>query len=186
MSIKNAGIWLVTAAVGAVLAAAPTTALAARTNVGTNDFNKRAVPATFETTNNSQTSKYKKIDEGDDDGGDWDFGYGYGVGPVWGGWYAAPYWGWSPYEYYYYPAPQHKYQKGQVKIQTSRKNAKVYINGGYAGTVKRAHKFELKPGQYSIRIQAANGQTYATNVYVLRGRTVHVKPDFRAEHKSSS
>ena len=190
MSYKDAGRWLVTAAVGAMLAAAPATALAAQANgfgVGNRAFNNRAVPATFETTDNSQMSKYKKIDDDDDDGGDWDFGFGYGGGPWWGGWYGPPYGGWGPSQYYYYyPARQHKPKKGQVKIETSRKNAKVYINGGYAGKVKQAHKFQLKPGRYEVAIRTANGQNYDTNVYVLRGRTVHVRPDFRAERRASS
>jgi hypothetical protein len=190
MLLRDAGRWLVTAVVGIMLAAAPATAFAAQANefgVGNRAFNNRAVPATFETTNDSHTSKLKKIDDDDDDrGGDWDFGFGFGWGnPWWGGWYGSPYWGWGPSQnYYYYPAPQHK--TGQVKIETSRRNAKVYIDGAYAGRVKNEHKFELDPGRYQIEIRTANGQKYDTNVYVLRGRTVYVTPNFGAMPRTSS
>jgi hypothetical protein len=182
MSLRDAGRWLLTAVVGIMLAAAPATAFAAQANefgLGNRAFNDRAVPATIQTTDHSQSAKYKKADDDDDDGGDWDFGFG--AGPYWGGWYGSPYWGWGwgpSQNYYYYPA--HHPKTGEVKIETSHRNARVYINGAFAGRVAKEHKFKLDPGRYQIEIQATNGQKYDTSVYVLRGRTVYVRPDFSA------
>ena len=181
MSFNDAGRWLLAAVVGLMLAVPPTTALAAQTNGS--DAGNRAVPAILETTNPSQTAKYQKVDgEDDDDGGGWGIGFGYPMGPWWNGWYSPPYLAWDSS----YPAFQLEAQRGKVKIITARKNAKVYIDGGYVGKVKQMHTFKLHPGHYEIGIRAANGQNYSTNVYVLRGRTVRVRPNFKTKHGASS
>ena len=180
MSTRTTGRWLLTAIVGIMLSAAPATAFAAQANefgAGHRGFDPQAVPATLQSTNDSRSSKYKKVD--DDDGGDFDFGFGFG-NPGWGGWYGSPYWGsgWGPSQSYYYSSPHHK--TGEVKIQTHMRNAKVYVDGSYAGTVKEAHKLTLRPGSYNIDIRAGNGQTFSTRVYVSQGSTVHITPDFSA------
>src|ERR1700720_2936555 len=48
-------------------------------------------------------------------------------GPGWG-WYGS---GWAPYGYGYTAAPT----TGSVKFETKMKDASVYVDGGYAGTV---------------------------------------------------
>jgi len=101
--------------------------------------------------------------------------FGVFVGPTFGwGWY-APYWGPYPYGIYggnYYGAPT-----GAVKFDTSVKNAEVYINGAYAGTVGKLKTLHLQPGSYNIELRAPGYLQYAERIYVAPGKTLHVKPD---------
>jgi len=100
------------------------------------------------------------------------------VGPAFGwGWY-GPNWGPYPYGFYggyYYPAT------GAVKFDTSVKNAAVYINGAYAGTVGKLKTLHLRPGSYNIELRAPGAMQYAERIYVVPGKTLHVNPDLRAE-----
>ena len=139
-------------------------------------FNAVVDPATSEQAPGTH-SRYKKVD--DDDGGvDFDFGFGFGYGNPWWGWggpwYGGPYWGPSV-QYYYYPQP---HRTGELKIETHRKNAEVYIDGAYAGTIKNKDKFALRPGEHELAVRASNGNTFDTEVYVTRGQTLIVRPDF--------
>jgi len=172
MSSKNPGKWVTSMILGAVLVLTPGAALFARTNesgVVAHSFNSPAVPVTSQDPG-SHAWKFKKVDDDDDDGGGY-FGFGFGS-PWWGsGWYGNSYWGPPAY---YYSAPR----SGHVKIDTHRKNAQVYINGAYAGTIRERSKFTLKPGTYELEIRPSNGETFTTQVYVTRGNTVIVRPDF--------
>jgi hypothetical protein len=97
--------------------------------------------------------------------------------PWWGGFgwgYGYPYYG-ALYPGYYY-APGHP--TGNVKIETHMKDTRVYIDGGYAGTVKERNKFSLKPGTHQLELRAADGQTFSEQIYVVKGQTLKVKPDF--------
>jgi hypothetical protein len=101
--------------------------------------------------------------------------FGVFVGPGFGwGWY-SPYWGPYPYGFYggYYYAPA----TGAVKFDTSVKDAEVFINGAYAGTVAKLKTLHLRPGRYNIELRAPGSMHYAETIYVLRGKTLHVKPD---------
>jgi len=48
---------------------------------------------------------------------------------------------------------------GQVKGETKRKNASVYIDGGFAATTDKAKKFALRPGGHDIELLDPEGQT---------------------------
>jgi hypothetical protein len=91
------------------------------------------------------------------------FGPGF-YGPAYYGWYgpayAAPYGGWqSPYE-------------GKVKIETKMKDAGVYVDGGYAGTVGQLKTFPLRPGTHNIELRDPSGQTILQEkIDVLAGKT---------------
>lgn len=98
------------------------------------------------------------------------------VSPAFGwGWY-DPYWGAYPYGYGYYAAPD----TGEVKFDTKAKNAEVFIDGAYAGTVGKLKTLHLRPGTYNIELRAQGEATYAEKVYVIAGKTLHVKPDLEA------
>jgi hypothetical protein len=176
MSIKNAGRWLMSLCFGSMLVVAPAALLAAGNNdpgVGSHNFNSPVVPATSEQTPGFHSLKYKHVDDDDDDGGGFGFGFGFG-GPQWGGgWYDGGYWG-PPSYYYSVPQPR----RGELKIDTHTRNAQVYIDKAYAGTVKDKDHFALRPGTYQLEIRASNGVTFNTRIYVTRGQTLIVRPDF--------
>jgi hypothetical protein len=93
--------------------------------------------------------------------------------PYAGGWY-NPYWGpyWGSYGGAYYAEPT----TGEVKLDTKVKDAQVFINSAYAGTTHENKTMRLRPGDYNIEIRI-NGRTqYAERVYVVAGKTLHLRP----------
>jgi PEGA domain len=89
------------------------------------------------------------------------------------GWY-SPYWGPYPYPYGYYgyvPAT------GAVKFDTDVKDAEVYIDGAYAGTVGKLKTVNLRPGTYDIEVRAPGRTQFDKKVYVAAGKTLHLNPD---------
>jgi hypothetical protein len=114
------------------------------------------------------------------------FGYGGGYyggwyGPGWG-WY-GPGWGWGwygpgwygPYGYAY-GYDQHS-DSGKVKIDTKAKDTEVFVDGGYAGTVKQLKTFRLKAGEHDIELRHPTGESfYQQHINVIEGKTIHIKP----------
>jgi hypothetical protein len=92
----------------------------------------------------------------------------------WGGWYGwyGPYWDMYPY-WGWYGTPN----AGQVKLETHLKDAEVYINGNYAGTVGHLKTMTLTPGNYSIEVRAPGRAPFRQNVHVLAGKTLKLHPD---------
>lgn len=89
------------------------------------------------------------------------------------GWY-SPYWGPYPYGYYGYDyAPT----TGAVKFDTGVKEAEVYIDGAYAGTVGKLKTINLKPGSYDIEVRAPGRTQFDKKVYVAAGKTLHLNPE---------
>ena len=99
------------------------------------------------------------------------------VGPRfgWGGY--APYW--EPYPYGYYGGEYGVPTTGAVKFDTSVKDAEVYINGAYAGTVGKLKPMSLRPGSYDIEVRAPGRTQFDKKVYVAAGKTLHLNPDLR-------
>ncbi|HWZ55926.1 MAG TPA: hypothetical protein VNZ63_07635 [Verrucomicrobiae bacterium] len=95
-----------------------------------------------------------------------------GFGPAWYGtgyygWYGPAYYG--PYAYGAYPAPN----VGKVKFDTKMKEAKVYVDGGFAGTVHQLGTFPLRPGTHKIELRDPSGQTiFQEKVDVVAGKTI--------------
>ena len=102
------------------------------------------------------------------------------VGPRFGwGWY-SPYWGPYPYDGYgygYYSAPT----TGAVKFDTNVKDAEVYIDGAYAGTVGHLKTMYLRPGSYNIEVRAPGRTQFDEKVYVAAGKTLRLNPDLRVQ-----
>lgn len=87
-------------------------------------------------------------------------------GPGYYGWYGPAYYG--PY-YSAYPVPN----VGKIKFDTKMKNAGVYVDGGYAGTVKQLGTFPLRPGSHNIELRSPDGQTiFQQRIDVLAGKTI--------------
>src|SRR5215469_2065407 len=97
------------------------------------------------------------------------------VSPAWG-WY-DPFWAPYPYAYGYYPAQP----TGEVKFDTKAKDAEVFIDGAYAGTVGKLKKLNLRPGTYDIELRQEGQTTYSEKVYVVAGKTLHLRPDLNSQ-----
>ena len=97
------------------------------------------------------------------------FGPGY-YGPAWYG----PGWGWyGPGPYAYERAPI----TGSVKIDTKMKDAGVYVDGGFAGTVDQLKTFHLRPGEHDIELRTHDGQSFYTeHINVIAGKTLKINP----------
>jgi hypothetical protein len=79
-----------------------------------------------------------------------------------------------PYPYAY--APDYMAENfGYVKIKTERKDASVYVDGGFADRVEKAKKFALRPGTHDIELRDSDGRTlFQERVAVLVGRTTEL------------
>ena len=98
------------------------------------------------------------------------------VGPGFGpyGWY-GPYYGMYPYGPYGTP------NAGQVKLDTKVKDAEVFINGNYAGTVGQLKTMMMRSGNYDISIRAPGRTPFEQQVYVVAGKTLKLQPDLRVQ-----
>ena len=112
------------------------------------------------------------------------FGFGGFYGPAYYGWY-GPYWGpayWGPYGYYY--GGYGYSNNGQVKIESHAKDALVYVDKGYIGTVEKSKHFNLKTGEHDIELRDPSGHTfYSEHIRVLSGHTTEIHPDISAPGK---
>src|SRR5258707_8518754 len=98
-------------------------------------------------------------------------GFGWGYSPYWGSYY--PY----GYGYGYGPAT------GALKFDTKVKDAEVYIDGAYAGTVGKLKTVYLRPGSYNVEVRAPGRTQFDKKVYVAAGKTLHLNPDVRVEEQ---
>src|ERR1700722_1226356 len=99
------------------------------------------------------------------------------VGPRFGwGWYSSY---WEPYLYGYYGYGQGFPATGAVKFDTGVKDADVYINGAYAGTVGKLKTVNLRPGSYDIEVRAPGRTQFDEKIYVAAGKTLRLNPDLR-------
>jgi hypothetical protein len=92
------------------------------------------------------------------------FGPGW-YGPAYYGWYGPGYVG----PYVVAPSPD----TGKVKFDTKMKDASVYVDGGFAGTVRKLGTFPLRQGTHNIELRDPSGQTiFQEKIDVLAGKTI--------------
>jgi hypothetical protein len=92
--------------------------------------------------------------------------YGYAYGPGWGPGY------WGPGYY----GPYYRSNAGTVKIETHRKDAEVFVDGGFAGPVAKMKKFDLPSGNHDISLRDSDHRTlYEERVHVIPGKTVKIQ-----------
>jgi hypothetical protein len=103
-------------------------------------------------------------------------GFGWGWGPYW----ASPYWG--PYYGYYDNLPT----TGSLKFDTHDKDAEVYVNGAYAGTVGKLKTMHLRQGSYDIEVRGQGRSQFDQKVYIAAGKTLHLNPDQRVQDEDRS
>src|SRR5258708_1213668 len=64
---------------------------------------------------------------------------------------------------------------GYVKVKTDRKDASVFVDGGFADKVEKVKKFALRPGNHNIELRDSDGRTlYKEQVAVLVGKTTEL------------
>jgi hypothetical protein len=103
------------------------------------------------------------------------YGPGWGWGLGWGPGFYNPAW-YGPYGAYYVPGSSNP--TGEVKIDTKAKDAMVYVDGGYAGTVGSLKTFHLKAGEHDVELRDPSGHSYfQEHVNVLAGRTLKLNPE---------
>jgi hypothetical protein len=79
-----------------------------------------------------------------------------------------------PYPYAY-PPDYMAANFGFVKIKTDRKDASVYVDGGFADKIAKAKKYALRPGNHSIELRDSDGRTlYKEEVAVTVGKTTEL------------
>lgn len=99
------------------------------------------------------------------------------VGPVYRPWAYNP--------YYYGPAygpvwvsPSHSHRhEGQLKFETKDKDAEVFIDNAYAGTVRQMNSAWLREGSHELSVRDHGVETFHDRVYVTEGNTLHIKPE---------
>jgi hypothetical protein len=92
------------------------------------------------------------------------FGPGF-YGPAYYGWYGPGY----AVPYAAVPIPN----VGKVKFDTKMKDAHVFVDGGYAGTVRQLGTFPLRPGSHDIELRDPAGHTtFQEHIDVLAGKTI--------------
>lgn len=85
-----------------------------------------------------------------------------------------PFWGYYPPFYpdgYFGPGND----KGELKLTGAPKDASVYVNGGYAGTVEHLKSFWLEPGAYDLAVATVDGRRFEQRVYMLTGKTLRLE-----------
>jgi len=79
-----------------------------------------------------------------------------------------------PYPYAY-PPDYMAANFGFVKIKTDRKDASVFIDGGFADKVAKAKKYALRPGNHNVELRDSDGRTiYEERVAVTLGKTTEL------------
>ena len=98
------------------------------------------------------------------------------VGPGFGpyGWYGSYY---GPYPYGSYLVAN----VGQVKLDTHVKEADVFIDGSYAGTIRDLKTMMMRAGSYDISVRAPGRDIFEQKVYVVAGKTLKLRPELRVQ-----
>ncbi len=83
----------------------------------------------------------------------------------------------DPFFYYGYPPTYVPAQyAGYVKLETHRKDGAVFVDGGYAGMLRKLKKFPLRPGTHTIELRNTDRVTfYRETVNVIEGKTVKLR-----------
>lgn len=103
----------------------------------------------------------------------WDFS-GYRWGPYFGFW--------SPLNYLGLISESAQgMEKGEIKLDFLEKDAEVYINGAYAGTVRDLKRFCLDAGAYDLELRGEGDRLFQKRIYILSGKSLKVSALFSRE-----
>jgi hypothetical protein len=118
-------------------------------------------------------------------------GFNYSSGPGWyGPWgygpgFYRPYWGmYDPFwtSSYLHPGLYRGFASGpnmgQIKLDAP-KEASVYLDGAFAGTVQKLKSIWLEPGIYELQVANPGGGEFKKKVYVLSGKTLNIRAELK-------
>ncbi len=114
----------------------------------------------------------------------WGWGWGAGLGYGYGwGWYPYGGYGWG-YPGYYGGYPYGYYRNySEARIEVKPKDAKVYVDGYYAGIVDDfdgwAQRLEAPPGQHQVTVYLEGYHSLNQELLFQPGKTVHIKGDLQ-------
>jgi hypothetical protein len=93
-----------------------------------------------------------------------------------GDWVTASFWYpiASPYPYYAPDAFHYGDGRGEIRLTTEPKEAKVFIDGGYAGTGDKLKTLWLDPGAYDLTVSAPGREDFHQRLYVLTGKSLKI------------
>jgi hypothetical protein len=104
----------------------------------------------------------------------WSFGFGYS--------YPTYVWNYYPYGYGYgapYPGYAYYPVAGEIRAEVKPNNAKVYVNGDYAGVVDDYdgwwQRLKVAPGKWRIVFRAPGYTPYVVDMRIVPGAEYHIK-----------
>ena len=103
----------------------------------------------------------------------------FGAGPGWGPGYYG-YYGYGP-AYYQFPVyGAARYDRGgSVRLQVSPREAEVFVDGYFAGTVDdfdgTFQRLNIEAGEHEIQVYMAGYRTFSTRFYLQPGKTFSIK-----------
>jgi len=107
------------------------------------------------------------------------YGYGWGY-PYYGFGYGYPGYAYGYPGYAYgYPSYYDYYGYGEVKLDVHPKDAQVFVDGDYVGTVDEFNSWyqhmNVEPGKHRVVIRSQGYQPYTMDLRVLPGQTYKIK-----------
>lgn len=82
---------------------------------------------------------------------------------------------WSPFSYPpMQPGIEWREGKGEVKLESSEKEAEVYINGAYAGLALELKSIWLDSGVYDLELRKEGYKPYQKRIYILSGKALKI------------
>jgi hypothetical protein len=81
---------------------------------------------------------------------------------------------WGPYPFYGPGHFSYNNGRGEVRLTADPKDARVYIDGGYAGTADKLRSLWLDPGAYDLTLSAPGREDFRQRLYVLSGKSLKI------------
>ena len=96
----------------------------------------------------------------------------YWFGDPWYGWYSYPWRPYGPVGYYGYP-------EGSIRLEVTPRDAEVYVDGYYAGTVDdfdgAFQRLRVEPGEHEIEVYREGFRPFRQKVYLTPDKTFRIR-----------
>lgn len=103
----------------------------------------------------------------------------YGSGFYGSGFYGTGFYGPAYYQVPIYGRGRYYGQTGSVRLQVSPRQAEVFVDGYYAGTVNDFdgvfQRLQIEPGEHEIEIYLAGHRSYTQRFYLQPGKSFSIK-----------